>query len=540
MTLTRFCANNRVVKKLRVLSIFLSLALIFGWLFTSYSPVRAYITQGVSAGQQSVVIEDGTPSQPLPGAILQSQSDLDSGKNVDALSTASVFTHAVAGTFALSVFPDPKVLSGQAKGPDHSFIGFFTNSLVSMIGNPPASSSQYIAYLNDKVSVPTLVAPAYAANGIGYDSLNPILKVWEISRNIAYLALTIIFVVIAFMIMFRVKIDPKTVASLQNALPKIFLAIILIYFSYAIAGLLIDLMYVLIGLILNLSGTLATGSAKDGITSIQNGLPTDNLFGIFGADKFISISTSTAAAFGEIVSNLLGSGDGAPEKIAGFLTSAVAWVVIAGALVFALFKTWFALLNAYIQIILGVISAPIFLMFEALPGRSVVGIWLRNMASNLLVFPFTILMIMVGVLLSSGWTDAATAGKTAFIPPLIGGNSIGAIQALIGLAIILTMPKGINILQEFIKAPPFKYGNAWAESFQGGLGMAKGGVNQGANFTGVPQARQLVNQAQTSRRTQEMLGGQGWRKVFSPIVKGLGPNVTAADIQDLTKIGPKP
>ena len=484
----------------------------------------------------------GTAADPSIGDSLKAKESYNNG-DANMWGFGSSYATNLGNWFASVTLPFNQAGTGQAtKTPDRSVVGFFTNSINTMITNPPASSEQYVAYLDSRVNPPNFVGPAYAVstpNGLGYAGLNPILKVWEASRNLAYLILSVIFIVIAFMIIFRVKIDPKTVVSLQNALPKIFLAAILIYFSYAIAGLLIDIMYVSIAVITNLLLTIfGTGSVegKD-LVSIQKGLPSDTIFGIFGSGKFFAITTNVSQAFGEIIQNLIDSNKGVGGQVAGFGSNVIAWVIICAAIIFALFKTWFALLNAYIQIILGVISAPLFLMFEAIPGRSVFGIWFKNMLSNILVFPFTILMIMVGSFLTVGWQKAIT--QDAFVPPLLGGNSLGAIQALIGLAVILTIPKGINILQELIKTPPFKYGNAWAESMQGGFGMTKAGATQGANFTGVPQARQLVNQVQSSKRTQEMLGGIGWRSIFSPVVKGFGPPVDSKDIQNLTKIDPK-
>ena len=54
------------------------------------------------------------------------------------------------------------------------------------------------------------------------------------------------------MIMFRMKINPQTVINIENALPRIVVAMLLITFSFAIAGFLIDMMYVLIAIIISL------------------------------------------------------------------------------------------------------------------------------------------------------------------------------------------------------------------------------------------------------------------------------------------------
>src|SRR3990172_5935873 len=58
-----------------------------------------------------------------------------------------------------------------------------------------------------------------------------------------FIALVLVLVAIGFMIMFRMKINAQTVISVENALPRIIIALILITFSYPIAGFMIDLMY---------------------------------------------------------------------------------------------------------------------------------------------------------------------------------------------------------------------------------------------------------------------------------------------------------
>ena len=57
------------------------------------------------------------------------------------------------------------------------------------------------------------------------------------------------------MIMFRVKINPQTVVSLQTMIPKLVTTLILITFSFAIAGLVIDMIYVFLLAIIGLLST---------------------------------------------------------------------------------------------------------------------------------------------------------------------------------------------------------------------------------------------------------------------------------------------
>src|SRR5581483_6429401 len=97
-------------------------------------------------------------------------------------------------------------------------------------------------------------------------SLSPLFPIWTYVRNLAYLCFVILFIFIGFMIMFRIKIKAQTVATIQNTIPRIIIAIILITFSYAIAGFLIDLMYVVIGIFVYMGLTLdpCTGHQTSG------------------------------------------------------------------------------------------------------------------------------------------------------------------------------------------------------------------------------------------------------------------------------------
>src|SRR5690606_25281628 len=88
--------------------------------------------------------------------------------------------------------------------------------------------------------------------GLGFSSLDPILDTWKAFRNVAYLFYVIMFLVIGFMIMFRQKISSQAVVTAQQALPKIIISLIAVTFSYALAGLMIDAMYLIMYLIVGL------------------------------------------------------------------------------------------------------------------------------------------------------------------------------------------------------------------------------------------------------------------------------------------------
>ncbi len=99
------------------------------------------------------------------------------------------------------------------------------------------------------------IPKTYAAEGIGFAAMKPLLPIWSMFRNIAFSFIVIALVIIGFLIMFRFKVNPQTVLSVENALPKLFITLLLITFSFAIAGFLIDLMYVITGVVANVIGS---------------------------------------------------------------------------------------------------------------------------------------------------------------------------------------------------------------------------------------------------------------------------------------------
>jgi hypothetical protein len=142
-----------------------------------------------------------------------------------------------------------------------SILGYMGNSIALPYQNPPSSG---IAYVQDGLQNAGFIPKTQAA-GIGFYSLQGFQNLWKIFRNITFFLMALAIVIVGFLIMFRVKIDSQTVISLENSLPRIVITLLLITFSYAIAGFLVDLMYVLIMISLSLLGNIA----DTGVTSVN-------------------------------------------------------------------------------------------------------------------------------------------------------------------------------------------------------------------------------------------------------------------------------
>lgn len=371
-------------------------------------------------------------------------------------------------------------------------ITFFAQGIDTMASVRPASGIDFARYLSDRLQFPGTPKAAYAQSapgGIGYSSLTPLLPLWLLMRDIAYWFFSIAFVVAGLMIMFRFKIDPKTAASIQSALPKIIFALIIVTFSYAIAGFLIDIMYVLIALILNLISTVHGGYA-----GFTEKVANHSIFS-FWLSEAGATSSAAAQAVGEITYQFLRKPlSDAGGQLTGLITGSIAGLIIMIAVLWVLFKTWLMLLNCYANIMLNIIFAPVILMLDAIPGQNQFEGWLRNMLAYLLSFPAVIVLMYVGLVLSVGSMQINEAG---FVPPLIGGNSQSAIQALVGLAILLTTPKTVEALQQILKTPENKFGSAWSEALGWSWNQVSGKAGGAVGFAAKPVAREGLEKAKT-------------------------------------------
>lgn len=149
------------------------------------------------------------------------------------------------------------------KGEIGGAIGGMTN-MISFLYTPPIHTSDYFQNLAQNFGV---TKKTYAQEvGTGFDGLKPLLSLWTVFRNIVYLVFVIVFIIIGMAVMLRVKIDPRTVMTIQNQIPKIIVGILLVTFSFAIAGFLIDLMWVFIHLIFG----LISGVSQDVAKNVEN------------------------------------------------------------------------------------------------------------------------------------------------------------------------------------------------------------------------------------------------------------------------------
>lgn len=346
--------------------------------------------------------------------------------------------------------------------------GFTSNLVAQVLTKPPVSSREYFADLGRNFGI---VKPAYA-QGIGFKGLSNLLPIWKATRNLSYILFVIVFLATGLAVMFRVKLDPKTVVTIQNAIPKLIIALILVTFSYAIVGLLIDFMYLIIYLgVLALAGPTGLDVIAEQAKYTSLGF-FDAVGLIFGGGIEALFTSGTTIISGGVVAAILGvlgvllAGTGI-----GAVVAALPLLIFAIVALFLIIKLFFSLLMCYINIILSVIIAPLQIMMGALPGSSMgFSSWFKNLLANILVFPAVALFFLLG------WLLTAKNYGPEWTPPVLGVGG-GSLTALLGLGMLLLVNKIPQMVKSAFKmAKPVEYGTA--------IGAAFGPAKTGATVAG--------------------------------------------------------
>ncbi len=372
-------------------------------------------------------------------------------KNYQLYSAGSTNRHLNDSEYAL--IKQIACLDEEICGNKQTALGLTTEAIAALYSHPPASG---IMYAYDLLHNAGLVKSAYA-QGIGFSGLTPLLPLWKTTRNIAYAVLIIIMVIIGFMIIFRMKIDPKTVISVQAALPKIVLTLIIITFSYAIVGFLVDIMYISMAIVIDVMARAMGPPYSNEVTRLQAEIITADggvlFMWVFGNITFLG--GALKEGWGALVGGnalvdtigLLWKGitAAAISKIA--IISSLLIIVLLG-LLFTFIRLLIMLFNSYMQVLISLVLGPLLLLVEAVPGKSAFGGWISNIVANLIVFPTTAVILMFGTYLSSLKT-----GETVWVPPFLpaGPNTF---TTFLGLGIIFLAPGLVASVKKIFKPQP--------------------------------------------------------------------------------------
>jgi hypothetical protein len=421
-------------------------------------------------------------------------------------------------------------------------LGTSTNMIASLY-NPQASGVAYMAQIKDNF----LGKPAYA-QGVSFNqanSLQPLLPIWTALRNTVYVLFSLVFVVIGIMIMLRVKISPQAVITIQSAIPKLVASLILVTFSYAISGLIIDLSYWFQGFVIALLFTAKKvdfgqnlfNSGWNNLLPIDmipgqnwwnfNGLNTTNFVGLsMLANRTVPMGSLLilGTVIGQVVlGSIIGGIGGLFGSTAGFgmniVGGAIGWVVgAAGGIIFMiilfiliavwLIKLFFGLLKTYVAILIKIITGPLEIGLGAFPNSKIgFSSWIIDLISKVAVFPVVLIaLIFINYLIEISWTGNLWVPSLLNTGPIngnAGGQYIGAAIGLAGLAMLSKLPDLVP--QVIFQLKPSAFGSAIGEGFKGGaVGQLTraGSTVKNAMISNVMDSRSRRAGSRTTTRAQ--------------------------------------
>jgi hypothetical protein len=297
----------------------------------------------------------------------------------------TLFTQSGSSTLNLA-FLDRLGVVGQ------TYHGLFRLSQV--IGQLPTLPSgvnevrQFAAKLN--------IATDAFAQGSGYDRLNigahpgfsATRGLWQATRNMALLIATLVIIAAGFMVMFRSRLSPQLSVTVQIIIPRIAISLVLIMFSYAIAGFVVDLMYITISAVLGIISFTQGVSGGYNVVSDLN-LAVAQLVG--GRFDFIwhflgiwIVLSLILVIVGIIIGAAMGLASGGLIILAiGFVLGFFLWSIYVWARIMGQF------IVAFISFNLLVVAGPLMIVFDILPAKDDFGgfkKWLMCLIGNASVF----------------------------------------------------------------------------------------------------------------------------------------------------------
>lgn len=330
---------------------------------------------------------------------------------------------------------------------------------------PPASG---IYYASDVLRRLNPVQPAYAQEaGTGFRVLGPFLSFWKAVRNMVYVLFALGAVILGVMIMLRTKISPQAVMTVQAALPRLVVGLIMVTFSYAIVGFLIDLTYVGIGAFMwALDGAgLKAYDAEAYFKTYANAGFQETVGTVFGRglssgwDIFTGTISADWASIGvsAVLAGILGAAVLSIPGVAGAVGVGLILVLLGlvVTIIFFLIRILFALARAYLMLLIYLILGPLFILWATLSGSGIWSGWLRGVLANLLVFPAVgFVIFFAGVLIQ----QLMDVGGNIWGPPYLGRHGI-LIQGIIGFGSIILIPQIPDIINQLlgIRAPRIEF-----------------------------------------------------------------------------------
>ena len=345
---------------------------------------------GTVRGQSDVYFDVTQSYETSMGKVYSATND--EGQNIQTLDESSRLATGInllGDFYGIDAYGEEAVSRAEEIGLPESarigLLGVVDNEVVALATDPPGVdlpahlARQWVPGYEDSVST-------VYAQGEGYTFLRDTIGIepfWEMMRNLAYACFVVVIMVVGFMIMFRSKIGGGQVTvGLMNAIPGIVVGLLVVTFSFAIVGFIMDMGRLLCLVI----GNYLRGSL--GIDTVEFGNPIEMGIGAFTSAAGGGTNAGLALLGGVGAIGLLFTSAflGPVGPIIGIVMLIVVLIMAAVAF-YAAIKVYITLVMTYIKIFVEVIFGPLYILLGSLPGRNGIMDWIKRVISHVLVFP---------------------------------------------------------------------------------------------------------------------------------------------------------
>lgn len=281
----------------------------------------------------------------------------------------------------------------------------------------------------------------YLKNTLRLDSI------WQMFRDIAYVFFAVVVIIIGFMIMFRRELPGPTVVTISNTIPQLVVGMVLVTFSFAIVGLIMDVgkgsMNMITGVFTEAYSRSSTQGNIDEVITVESvGSLTDQALQASKLDGLIVKGLRKIPLVGDSIARFVSGLGGTTISIAGqsyllyhltemtekaanvdlnvdsdipgadlvidttvkigefFLDSGLLTAVKVGLIaalvrnillllvcLYASFRLFITMIMTYLKLFMNVVFAPIQIMLGSLPGNfSMTTNWFKSVIANVFVF----------------------------------------------------------------------------------------------------------------------------------------------------------
>lgn len=382
--------------------------------------------------------------------------------------TASISTYLAQDVYpgGLTLAASDSMVNAFLTGPSENIGAYYAQMLLP---REITGSSAYAANCDEKG---LLTSAPKCRSASGFWSDYGISNLWGVSFALAMIMVVVVLLISGFMIMFRSRIGGQVVVTVSMALQNVILASVMALASFALGAFFVNLSKALMLVIANLfTGLLWAnlgGNDSGAIAQWLNEFITGKLattylndplgmFAKFVATLFAGDAASLSSSVGTILGNsnafdAIKSMSTAGIKLVFFMVAdaiispfyLLVRILIAGALLIASIRIYWAVVKTYIVMAIDVIGAPVLFVISAIPSKSTaVKDWLLRMFRNSITAPMMFAMVNATTFIIIK-TAIASGGDGGWLSDPVEAISGGAIaRGTGGLLISLISPQAI-------------------------------------------------------------------------------------------------